>query len=265
MLANAIPRSVTLLSSTAARHATALMRAGVTQSVSSCSHCAVRVRDAACSSSQQQRTAPALQGQSVHGVCVVVSRWFGGVYLRPSRFTIITNVAHQLLDQQGFMAKAARAPAPARTGLSSAAVERTSAPAEAASLPSGAAPAAMVVAAGGSAATVALKASAAPDSKAGAAADPAAGKAPAKKRNKGKAALNLPADELRAVFSHIAGGKVTIGSDEFMYVVMQLDLDVGDDMVEAGWELVEGSGLAGPCNRMDEQQFVGFMEHIATL
>ena len=39
----------------------------------------------------------------VQGVAVVVSRWFGGVHLGPSRFAIINNTARQLLVEQGYM------------------------------------------------------------------------------------------------------------------------------------------------------------------
>jgi putative IMPACT (imprinted ancient) family translation regulator len=43
----------------------------------------------------------------VVGVCVVVSRWFGGIHLGPSRFAIINNTARQLLAQQGLIASGA--------------------------------------------------------------------------------------------------------------------------------------------------------------
>ena len=36
-------------------------------------------------------------------VVVVVSRWFGGTLLGPSRFTHITNAARQLLDECGYI------------------------------------------------------------------------------------------------------------------------------------------------------------------
>ncbi len=36
-------------------------------------------------------------------VVVVVSRWFGGVLLGPSRFTHINNAARQLLDEFGYV------------------------------------------------------------------------------------------------------------------------------------------------------------------
>ena len=39
----------------------------------------------------------------VRNACVVVSRWFGGVHLGPSRFAIINNTARELLVAQGFM------------------------------------------------------------------------------------------------------------------------------------------------------------------
>jgi putative IMPACT (imprinted ancient) family translation regulator len=39
----------------------------------------------------------------VQGVCVVVSHWFGGTHLGPSRFAIINNTARQLLVDQGLM------------------------------------------------------------------------------------------------------------------------------------------------------------------
>lgn len=35
----------------------------------------------------------------VNNVIVVVSRWFGGVLLGPSRFRLINNTARQLLEQ----------------------------------------------------------------------------------------------------------------------------------------------------------------------
>lgn len=40
------------------------------------------------------------------GVCVVVSRWFGGVLLGPARFTHINNAARQLLAAEGCIAAA---------------------------------------------------------------------------------------------------------------------------------------------------------------
>jgi putative IMPACT (imprinted ancient) family translation regulator len=43
----------------------------------------------------------------VQDVCVLVSRWFGGVHLGPSRFAIINNTARQLLVQEGFMPRGA--------------------------------------------------------------------------------------------------------------------------------------------------------------
>ena len=36
-------------------------------------------------------------------MCVVVSRWFGGTLLGPSRFSIINNTARSLLVQQGYV------------------------------------------------------------------------------------------------------------------------------------------------------------------
>ena len=36
-------------------------------------------------------------------VCVVVSRWYGGILLGPARFTHINNAARQLLDACGFI------------------------------------------------------------------------------------------------------------------------------------------------------------------
>ena len=44
-----------------------------------------------------------LQIADVQGVCVVVSRWFGGTLLGPSRFTLINNSARQLLVQEGYV------------------------------------------------------------------------------------------------------------------------------------------------------------------
>ncbi|EKX43442.1 hypothetical protein GUITHDRAFT_140486 [Guillardia theta CCMP2712] len=39
---------------------------------------------------------------SALNVCVVVSRWYGGIQLGPDRFKHINNVARELLDRQGF-------------------------------------------------------------------------------------------------------------------------------------------------------------------
>lgn len=39
-------------------------------------------------------------------VIVVVSRWFGGVLLGPSRFTHINNAARAILDEFGYIKKA---------------------------------------------------------------------------------------------------------------------------------------------------------------
>lgn len=36
-------------------------------------------------------------------VIVIVSRWYGGVKLGPSRFTIINNVARELLVAEGYV------------------------------------------------------------------------------------------------------------------------------------------------------------------
>ncbi|GAX78693.1 hypothetical protein CEUSTIGMA_g6131.t1 [Chlamydomonas eustigma] len=44
-----------------------------------------------------------LQVTDVRNVVVVVSRWFGGVLLGPSRFSFINNTARQLLENQGFL------------------------------------------------------------------------------------------------------------------------------------------------------------------
>ncbi len=42
-----------------------------------------------------------MQVADVRNVVVVVSRWFGGVLLGPSRFTAINNTARELLEQLG--------------------------------------------------------------------------------------------------------------------------------------------------------------------
>ena len=47
--------------------------------------------------------AQTVQMADVTDACVVVTRWFGGVHLGPSRFAIINNTARQLLVQEGFM------------------------------------------------------------------------------------------------------------------------------------------------------------------
>lgn len=44
-----------------------------------------------------------LQVADARGVVVVVSRWFGGVLLGPSRFTLINNAARQLLESEGYI------------------------------------------------------------------------------------------------------------------------------------------------------------------
>ena len=49
------------------------------------------------------RAQATVQMADVQGACVVVSRWFGGVHLGPSRFAIINNTARQLLVAEGFM------------------------------------------------------------------------------------------------------------------------------------------------------------------
>eukprot|EP01024_Parvocaulis_polyphysoides_P013676 TRINITY_DN15373_c0_g1_i1.p1 TRINITY_DN15373_c0_g1~~TRINITY_DN15373_c0_g1_i1.p1 ORF type:complete len:313 (-),score=56.21 TRINITY_DN15373_c0_g1_i1:280-1218(-) len=46
-----------------------------------------------------------LQAAGVKDVVVVVSRWFGGVLLGPSRFAHINNTARQLLEQEGYIVK----------------------------------------------------------------------------------------------------------------------------------------------------------------
>ncbi|PSC72714.1 IMPACT isoform X1 [Micractinium conductrix] len=45
-----------------------------------------------------------LQMVDARDVCVVVSRWYGGILLGPARFTHINNAARQLLDARGFVA-----------------------------------------------------------------------------------------------------------------------------------------------------------------
>lgn len=40
-----------------------------------------------------------LQATKATGVCVVVSRWFGGVHLGPDRFRQINNAARELLER----------------------------------------------------------------------------------------------------------------------------------------------------------------------
>ncbi len=44
-----------------------------------------------------------LQIVSASNVVVVVSRWYGGILLGPSRFQIITNAARSLLDECGYI------------------------------------------------------------------------------------------------------------------------------------------------------------------
>eukprot|EP01025_Chloroclados_australasicus_P011350 TRINITY_DN14908_c3_g1_i1.p1 TRINITY_DN14908_c3_g1~~TRINITY_DN14908_c3_g1_i1.p1 ORF type:complete len:314 (+),score=39.07 TRINITY_DN14908_c3_g1_i1:101-1042(+) len=46
-----------------------------------------------------------LQAANVRDAVVVVSRWFGGVLLGPSRFSCINNTARQLLEQEGYIVK----------------------------------------------------------------------------------------------------------------------------------------------------------------
>lgn len=43
------------------------------------------------------------QVADVRGVVVVVSRWFGGVLLGPSRFSHINNTARRLLVETGYI------------------------------------------------------------------------------------------------------------------------------------------------------------------
>lgn len=50
-----------------------------------------------------------LQVAGVEGVCVVVSRWFGGVLLGPSRFSIINNTARRLLVDEGYLVQQQKA------------------------------------------------------------------------------------------------------------------------------------------------------------
>ena len=44
-----------------------------------------------------------LQVVNASNVVVIVSRWYGGVLLGPSRFQIITNAARSLLDECGYI------------------------------------------------------------------------------------------------------------------------------------------------------------------
>jgi hypothetical protein len=48
-----------------------------------------------------------LQIADARGVCVVVSRWFGGILLGPSRFGIINHCARGALEEAGFIARPA--------------------------------------------------------------------------------------------------------------------------------------------------------------
>ncbi|KAG1672268.1 hypothetical protein FOA52_004282 [Chlamydomonas sp. UWO 241] len=50
-----------------------------------------------------------MQAANVCGCVVVVSRWFGGVLLGPSRFALINNTARQLLEATGYIAPRATA------------------------------------------------------------------------------------------------------------------------------------------------------------
>lgn len=47
-----------------------------------------------------------LQVADARNVCVVVSRWYGGILLGPSRFGLINNTARQLLEACGYIAGA---------------------------------------------------------------------------------------------------------------------------------------------------------------
>ena len=51
-----------------------------------------------------------MQVTGVQGVCVVVSRWFGGTLLGPSRFSIINNTARSLLVEQGYVSATSKRP-----------------------------------------------------------------------------------------------------------------------------------------------------------
>ena len=57
-----------------------------------------------------------LQLAGAEDVAVVVTRWFGGVLLGPSRFALINNVARALLVREGFIAAPAAAAAAAGGG-----------------------------------------------------------------------------------------------------------------------------------------------------
>ena len=48
-----------------------------------------------------------LQRAQAMNVVVVVTRWFGGIHLGPDRFKHIVTVARDLLQQEGFLKKAA--------------------------------------------------------------------------------------------------------------------------------------------------------------
>eukprot|EP00892_Ulva_mutabilis_P000301 jgi/Ulvmu1/10271/UM060_0073.1 len=74
--------------------------------------------------------------------------------------------------------------------------------------------------------------------------------------------LNLSDAEVDAVFAFVARGKVTVGREEIVQVVNQLGLDVDDSMLDAACEVLEGSGCAGPCTRLDQHGLRLFMEHL---
>ena len=84
-----------------------------------------------------------------------------------------------------------------------------------------------------------------------------------KQQRRAHAALSGSEESLQAVFKFVAQGKVTIGIEEFLAVVAKLDLDVGDDMAQAAWELVQDTDLAGPCNRLSSEQFVCFVQTLS--
>jgi hypothetical protein len=79
---------------------------------------------------------------------------------------------------------------------------------------------------------------------------------------KRKLRLTMTEDDVESVFQFIGEGKVTIGQGDFVGVVNTLGLDVDDTMVEAAFEVVRESGLAGPCNRLDLRGLQLFVQQL---
>lgn len=69
--------------------------------------------------------------------------------------------------------------------------------------------------------------------------------------------------EVDAIFEFIGEGRATVGRAEVVKVINKLGLDVDDSMLDAAFEVLQESGCAGACDRLDKgglRRFVDVLE-----